>query len=79
MLYIFDARSAIAATANMAAGKGTENAASYESTELIFCNIGNIHVMRNSFVLLGRLLVMRLTLCCVFTCRTVVQELSDCV
>lgn len=32
----------------MAAGKGTENVSAYCNTELIFGNIDNIHVMRNS-------------------------------
>ena len=30
-----------------------ENANNYENTQLIFCNIDNIHVMRSSFALLG--------------------------
>lgn len=47
-LYIFDARGKVAATLNMAAGKGTEDVSLYQNTELIFCNIDNIHVMRSS-------------------------------
>lgn len=47
-LYILDARGKIAATLNMAAGKGTEDVSSYQNTELVFGNIDNIHVMRSS-------------------------------
>jgi hypothetical protein len=38
----------VAATLNMAMGKGTEDISYYQNTELIFCNIDNIHVMRSS-------------------------------
>lgn len=48
--YIFDARRQIAATLNMAAGKGTEDASIYNNTDLIFCDIDNIHVMRMSAI-----------------------------
>ena len=52
--FIFDARRQIAATLNRAAGKGgTENASAYTNTELIYCNIDNIHVMRSSYEALG--------------------------
>jgi hypothetical protein len=55
--YIYDARRQIAATLNRAAGKGgTENAAAYINTELIYCNIDNIHVMRAAYETLGDLL-----------------------
>lgn len=47
-LYILDARGRIAANLNMAAGKGTEDVSSYFNAELVFGNIENIHVMRNS-------------------------------
>ena len=47
-LWILDARGKVAATLNMAMGKGTEDVSYYPQTELIFCNIDNIHVMRNS-------------------------------
>eukprot|EP01034_Spumella_vulgaris_P031305 gene31305-38677_t len=47
-LYILDARGKIAATLNMAVGKGTEDVSMYQNAELIFCNIDNIHVMRSS-------------------------------
>jgi hypothetical protein len=36
-------------------GKGTEDATNYINTELIYCNIDNIHVMRNSLTMLGEL------------------------
>jgi hypothetical protein len=38
----------MAANLNMAAGKGTEDVSSYANAELVFGNIENIHVMRNS-------------------------------
>lgn len=47
-LYILDARSVLAATLNKAAGKGTEDITQYQNTELCFCNVENIHVMRSS-------------------------------
>jgi len=46
--YIFDCRGKVAATFNMAAGRGTEDVSQYRNTELLFCNLDNIHVMRNS-------------------------------
>lgn len=49
MFYIVDARRQIAATANMASGKGTEDVSEYPFTELIYSDIENIHVMRSSF------------------------------
>ena len=55
-LYIFDARGPLAATFNKAQGKGTEDVSMYSNTELIFCNVGNIHVMRASYALLGELM-----------------------
>ena len=45
---ILDARRQIAAALNMAAGKGTEDISLYPNSELIFCDIDNIHVMRAS-------------------------------
>jgi hypothetical protein len=51
-LYIVDARGKIAATLNMAAGKGTEDISSYHNAELVFGNIDNIHVMRSSITTL---------------------------
>jgi hypothetical protein len=47
-LIILDARGKVAATLNMAMGKGTEDVSYYPNTELVFCNIDNIHVMRTS-------------------------------
>ena len=47
-LYILDCRGKVAATLNMAVGKGTEDVSFYPNTELIYCNIDNIHVMRSS-------------------------------
>lgn len=49
MFYIVDARRQIAAQANMASGKGTEDVSEYPFTELLYCDIENIHVMRSSF------------------------------
>mmetsp|Transcript_5160 Transcript_5160/g.7900 ORF Transcript_5160/g.7900 Transcript_5160/m.7900 type:complete len:898 (+) Transcript_5160:232-2925(+) len=54
--HILDARGHMAATVNMAAGKGTEDVTCYVSTELEFCNIENIHVMRTSYAAVGELL-----------------------
>ena len=52
-LHILDLRRQIAAAVNMATGKGTEDVSLYTNTELTFCNIENIHVMRSSASLLG--------------------------
>ena len=49
MFYVVDARRQIAAQANMASGKGTEDISDYQFTELIYSDIENIHVMRSSF------------------------------
>jgi len=46
--YILDARGFMAATANRAAGKGTEDKTLYPNTALEFQNVGNIHTMRKS-------------------------------
>ncbi len=51
--YILDARGYLAATANRAAGKGTEDKTQYENTDLEYQNIGNIHDMRKSLNLLS--------------------------
>ena len=45
---ILDARRQTAATLNMVVGKGTEDVSLYSNTELVFCNLENIHVMRAS-------------------------------
>jgi hypothetical protein len=47
-IVILDARAEVAATANRGMGKGTENLQHYQCAERLFCNIGNIHVMRDS-------------------------------
>lgn len=49
--YIFDCRGKVAATFNRAAGRGTEDASQYQNTELLFCNLENIHVIRSSAML----------------------------
>lgn len=54
--YIVDARSRIAANANMAAGKGTEDISLYANTDMIFCDIDNIHAVRNSLVAFAELI-----------------------
>ena len=48
MLYLLDCRAAIAATGNSLKGAGVENAKNYTNATLKYCNIGNIHTMRNS-------------------------------
>jgi len=52
-LYIMDARKQIAAAANSLQGKGTEVISNYRHTELQYCNIENIHVMRDSINQVG--------------------------
>lgn len=47
-LFILDARGKLAATLNMAAGKGTEDVSQYHHADLVFGNIDNIHTMRSS-------------------------------
>eukprot|EP00112_Aurelia_sp_Birch-Aquarium-sp1_P025334 Seg837.12 transcript_id=Seg837.12/GoldUCD/mRNA.D3Y31 product="Myotubularin-related protein 2" protein_id=Seg837.12/GoldUCD/D3Y31 len=47
-LYIMDARPKINAVANQAKGGGYEDNDSYPNTELVFLDIQNIHVMRES-------------------------------
>lgn len=48
-LYIVDARPKVNAVANQAKGAGYENTEIYENTELLFMNIPNIHVIRESY------------------------------
>jgi len=48
-VYIVDARPSMNATANKANGAGYENMAHYGNGELIFMDIENIHVVRNSY------------------------------
>jgi myotubularin-related protein 1/2 len=47
-IYIYDARPKVNAVANMAKGGGYESEDSYQNAELIFLDIHNIHVMRES-------------------------------
>ncbi|XP_050416998.1 myotubularin-related protein 2 isoform X2 [Patella vulgata] len=47
-LYILDARPSVNAVANKAKGGGYENEDSYQNAELVFLDIHNIHVMRES-------------------------------
>jgi len=47
-IYIYDARPKVNAVANMARGGGYENEDHYHSAELVFLDIHNIHVMRES-------------------------------
>jgi len=47
-LYLVDCRAQIAATGNSLKGAGAENAKNYTNATLKYCNIGNIHTMRNS-------------------------------
>lgn len=47
--YFIDARSQIAAAANAAQGKGTEDTRQYSNAELLFCDIGNIHAVRTAY------------------------------
>lgn len=49
VFHFFDARSQIAATANAAQGKGTEDPRNYANSELHFCDIANIHAVRSSY------------------------------
>ena len=50
-LVIYDARSWVAATANMFNGKGTENPKYYKNIDLQFLDIDNIHKVRESYKL----------------------------
>ncbi|OWZ24593.1 Myotubularin [Phytophthora megakarya] len=51
--HFFDARSQMAAAANSAQGKGTEDPRNYPNSELHFCDIGNIHAVRSSYASLA--------------------------
>lgn len=55
-LHIYDARSKIAAFGNKLKGSGYENMSEFPFAWLKFCDIGNIHTMRDSYIRL-------LTLC----------------
>jgi myotubularin-related protein 1/2 len=48
-MVVFDARSWVAANANMLNGKGTENVKWYRNIELVFLDIDNIHKVRDSY------------------------------
>jgi hypothetical protein len=48
-LVIYDARSWVAAKANMLNGKGTENEKYYKNAEIVFLDIENIHKVRESY------------------------------
>jgi phosphatidylinositol-3-phosphatase len=48
LLYIIDCRAKTSALANRASGAGYESQNNYPNTRIDFCNIGNIHVMRES-------------------------------
>jgi myotubularin-related protein 1/2 len=48
-MVVFDARSWVAANANMLNGKGTENIKWYRNIELVFLDIDNIHKVRDSY------------------------------
>jgi hypothetical protein len=57
ILHIFDARPKLNANANALAGKGFENIKRLGGSniaKIIFCGIGNIHVMRNSLISLTK-------------------------
>ncbi|KAK3099992.1 hypothetical protein FSP39_013159 [Pinctada imbricata] len=47
-LYIMDARPSVNALANMAKGGGYEREESYQNAEIVFLDIHNIHVMKDS-------------------------------
>lgn len=55
-LHIFDARSKISAIGNKVMGSGYENVDNYPSTWLWFCNIENIHKIRESYLRLLQLM-----------------------
>ena len=48
-LIIFDARPYLSAYANKLKGAGFENIENYPNTQIVFCDIDNIHSVRNSF------------------------------
>ncbi len=49
-LHIFDARPMISAIGNKVMGSGYENVDNYPSTWLCFCDIENVHKMRDSYI-----------------------------
>ncbi len=48
-LFIFDARSWVAAKANMLNGKGTESMSHYKGCHIEFLDIDNIHKVRDCY------------------------------
>ena len=48
-LHIYDARSKIAAFGNKLKGSGYEDVSEYPFAWITFCDIGNIHLMRDSY------------------------------
>lgn len=46
---IYDARSWVAAKANMLKGKGVEHSSNYKNSEIVFLDIENIHKVRDSY------------------------------
>ena len=52
-LYIFDVRSYVASSANVAKGGGVEDVSAYGNTEVVYGSVDNIHTMRNSINLLS--------------------------
>jgi len=55
--HIIDCRGAMAATGNQVQGKGVENPSNYKFTDLTYCNIGNIHTMRDSLEKLAEIVL----------------------
>ncbi len=48
-LMIYDARSYIAAFGNKLAGKGYESKHNYKYCDVVFCDIDNIHAVRDAY------------------------------
>ena len=55
-LSIFDARPRLNAIGNQIAGKGTEDMDYYKQCEIVFCNIENIHAVRDSYQKMAKLI-----------------------
>lgn len=58
-LIIYDARPMLSAYANRLKGAGFENVENYENTEIFFCEIDNIHAVRQSYLKLKVLVTNR--------------------
>ena len=54
-MYIFDARSKMAAIGNKIVGSGYENPANYPFANIIFGDIANIHAVRESYIKLNQI------------------------